>query len=166
MTAYLVVPILFAIAVLQTTLVPGFRVWGVYPNLPLIVVASWSLLHGVREGVVWGFVAGVALDLLSGAPFGAATLSLMAVGALSGLGQVTVFRTHLVLPLVVTFLTSIVFGLTFLAILQISGHTVAWGDSLVHSLLPAAVLNVALVPVVYWLMRILNYRIGQEEMEW
>ena len=122
MSIYLVVPLLLIVALLQTTVMPHLVVWGVFANLPLLMVVSWGLLRGAREGAVWGFVAGVAVDLFSGAPFGAATLSLMAAGFLLGLGSTTAFRAHFALPLVAMFLATVVHGLCFLLIVQISGQ--------------------------------------------
>lgn len=165
MTIYLVVPLLVIVAVLQTTLVPHLAIWGVFADLPLLVVVSWSLLRGAREGVIWGFVAGLVVDLLSGAPFGAATLSLIAVGFLSGLGEATVFRTHVALPLVAVFLATILYDLLFLLIVQISGQAVSWLDSLFRVVLPSAVLNAVLTPIVFGVMRWLYTRLSREEME-
>ena len=166
MTIYLVVPLLFTLAILQSTLVSHFRLWGVFADLPLLVVVSWSLLRGPREGLTWGFIAGVALDLFSGAPFGAATLGLMAAGFLSGLGQSTVFRSQFFLPLLVMLLATIVYDMLFLLVVLISGDSVSWLDSLFHLVLPSAVLNVILMPVVFVITRWLKTRFGREEMEW
>lgn len=166
MTIYLVVPLLATIAILQSTVVSHLKIWGVFADLPLLVVVSWSLLRGSREGLIWGFVAGVALDLFSGAPFGAATFGLMIVGLLSGLGKSTVFRSQIVLPLVTVLLATIVYDIIFLIVVWISGYTVAWMDSLVHLVLPSAVLNAVLTPVVFVIMRWLSTRFGREEMEW
>lgn len=166
MTLYLVIPFLVVVALVQATIVPHLTIWGVYPDLPLLVVVSWSLLRGAREGMVWGFIAGVAVDLFSGAPFGAATLGLLAVSFLSGLGQATVYRAHVVLPLLVMFLATIVYDLVFLLVVRISGEPVDWLASLLRVILPSAVLNAVLTPVVLMGLRILDNRFGREEMEW
>lgn len=166
MTLYLVVPLLITVAILQTTIVPQLAIWGVFADLPLLVVVSWSLLRGAREGILWGFIAGLAVDLFSGAPFGAATFGMIAVGFLSGLGHATVYRAQIALPLVTMFLATIVYDLIFLAIVWLSGHPVTWLDSLFHLILPSAVLNTVLTPVVFVIMRWLNNRFGREEMEW
>jgi rod shape-determining protein MreD len=165
-TIYLVVPLLAVVAILQTTIVPGFAVWGVFANLPLLVVVSWSLLRGPREGAVWGFIAGLMVDLLSGAPFGAATLSLIIVGFLTGLGETTVFRTRIALPMVAMLLATIVYDLLFLLVVQISGQPVTWLDSIFRIVLPSAILNAVLTPIVFLTMRWLYTRFGREEMEW
>jgi rod shape-determining protein MreD len=160
------VPLLVTVAILQSTLVSHFRVWGVFADLPLLLVVSWALLRGPREGFVWGFIAGVAVDLFSGAPFGAATFGLMAAGFLSGLGQSTVFRSQLLLPLLVMLLATIVYDILFLLVVWISGYSVSWLDSLFRLVLPSAVLNAMLTPAVFLIMRWLNTRFGREEMEW
>ncbi len=166
MTIYLVVPLLASAAILQATIVPHLAILGVFADLPLLVVASWGLLRGAKEGIVWGFVAGLAVDLLSGAPFGAATLGLIAAGFLSGLGQVTVGRTHLALSAVVVFLATIAYDVLFLLVIQISGGAATWVDSLVRLILPSAVLNAVLAPVVFLFLRWLSNRLRREEMEW
>lgn len=166
MSIYLVVPLLATVAILQSSIVSHFRIWGVFADLPLLVVASWGLLRGPREGLVWGFIAGFAVDLFSGAPFGAATFGLMAAGFLSGLGQSTVFRSQVFLPLIAVLLATVVYDMLFLLVVWISGYPVTWLDSLFRLILPSAVLNTALTPVVFVIMRWLNKRFGREEMEW
>jgi rod shape-determining protein MreD len=165
-TIYLVVPLLVIVAILQTALVSRLTIWGVFADLPLLVVVSWSLLRGPREGIKWGFIAGLAVDLLSGAPFGAATLSLIAVGFLSGLGEATVFRARIALPLVMMFMATVLYELLFLLIVQIAGNPVDWLTSLLRVTLPSAALNAALTPFVFLTMRVLHNRLGREEMEW
>jgi rod shape-determining protein MreD len=165
-TIYLVVPLLMAVAILQATVVPHLGIWGVFPDLPLLVVIGWSLARGKREGVIWGFVAGVAVDLLSGAPFGAATLSMAAVGYMAGMSQATVYGAHAALPMLVMLLATITYDLAFLLPVAISGQDVTWWDSFTRIILPSAVLNALLMPVFFWAMRKLSTWFGREEMEW
>jgi rod shape-determining protein MreD len=153
-------------AILQTTLVPSLAIWGVFANLPLLIVISWSLLRGPKEGALWGFIAGGMVDLLSGAPFGAATLSLIVVGFLAGLGEALVFRATIALPMVAVFMATVVYELLFLLIVQISGQPVAWLESIWRLVLPSALLNAALTPIFFLTMRWLYSRYGRKEMEW
>ena len=166
MTIYLVVPLLAVVTLLQSTLVSHFRIWGVFADLPLLVVVSWGVLRGPREGLIWGFVAGLMLDIFSGAPFGAATFGLMAVGLLSGLGKSTVFQSRIVLPMLAVLLATVIYDIIFLIVVWISGYPVAWLDSLFRLVLPSALLNTVLAPVIIVIMAWLNARFGREEMEW
>jgi rod shape-determining protein MreD len=166
MTIYLAIPLLLAIAVIQATVVPHLALWGVFADLPVLIVASWGLLRGPREGILWGFIAGGAVDLLSGAPFGAATLPLMAIGFLSGLGKGSVFAAHVVFPIAVVFLATIVYNAFFLLVVWISGQPVIWLDSALRLVLPTAILNAVLTPLVFLPMRTLYTRFSRLEMEW
>ncbi len=165
MTIYLVVPLLLAAALLQTCVVPHLAVWGVFPDLPLLLVVNWSLVQGAREGIIWGFVAGASMDLLSGAPFGAATLSLMTVGLLSGLASATVVRAQLVLPPVTVFLATLAFDLVFLSVVQLAGQPVDWGGTLLRIALPSALFNAILTPLFFWMAHMLDRWIARREME-
>jgi rod shape-determining protein MreD len=169
MTIYLVVPLLAIVAILQTTVIPHLTVWGVFADLPLLVVVSWSLLRGPREGMLWGFIAGLAVDLFSGAPFGAATLALIATGFLAGLGQAAMHHAHLAMSVVVMFLATIVYDLLFVLVVRVAGDPVSWHavlDSFVRLILPSALLNALLTPLVWLSMRWLYRRFSREEMEW
>jgi rod shape-determining protein MreD len=166
MALYLVVPLLLMVAILQASALSHLSVWGVFPDLPCLVVVSWGLLSGVKEGALWGFIAGIAVDLLSGAPFGAATFSLLVVGVVSGLARGGVFAGHLIFPVVTMFLTTVLYDLLILLFVSISGRAVAWVDTLFRVILPSALLNALLMPLVFGLMRMLHKRFSQKEMEW
>lgn len=104
---YLIVPLLVVIAVVQSTVMSHLTIAGVKPDLTLLVVISWSSLRGAEEGVLWGFIAGLSLDVVSGAPFGVSTLAMLIVSFLSGLGEVNIFGTHIALPLITVFFATI-----------------------------------------------------------
>jgi rod shape-determining protein MreD len=162
---YLAIPVLVMVAILQSTVAPRVTFLGVFADLPLLVVVSWGLLKGPREGLLWGFIGGFAVDLFSGAPFGSATLALMAVGLLAGLSATTAARGHFVLPLVAVFVGTVLYDLLFLLIVRFSGATVTWLESFYRIVLPSALLNAALALVVYTGMRWLYRRFGQAGME-
>lgn len=166
MSPYLVCVLLVTIALAQTTLSPRLAILGVQPNLMLLAVLSWTLLRGGKEGMLWAFGGGMLLDMLSGTPFGALTLSLLLVSFMSGLGEGTIFRTTLSLPLVASFVGSLVHDLAFLAILQLMGWAVDWPTSLWRLMLPAAGLNTAIMPLLYALLRWLDRRTKEAEVAW
>jgi rod shape-determining protein MreD len=165
-TVYLVVPLLVVVAVIQTSVIPHLTVWGVSFDLPLLVVVSWGLMRGAREGVVWGFVGGLVVDALSGAPMGAVTMSLMAAGGLSGLGQATVVRARFLFPSAAAFLATILSTIIFLLVLEISGQPLPWLDALLRIAMPAALLNAVLMPLVFLLMSALQSWLRRDEIEW
>ncbi|MDY7041187.1 MAG: rod shape-determining protein MreD [Chloroflexota bacterium] len=163
---YVTIPLLAFLALIQSTVLPYVTIIGMKPELMLLVVVSWSLLRGAREGMAWAFIGGMFLDMLSGAPFGTITVALLLVSFLSGLGESTIFRTHIVLPLVASLLTTVAYDLTIMLILVLTGRPVAWLDSMMHVVLPSAVVNTLLMPLVFWPLQRLHRQTGREEIHW
>jgi rod shape-determining protein MreD len=166
MNLYLAVPLFIAMAVVQSTIIPHLAIGGVFVDLPMVAVVSWALLRGSEQGLLWGFFAGLSLDLLSGAPFGATTLALMVVGFLTGSGKSTALRSHLGVPVLIVVLATIVYNILYLLIVDLSGGRIPWLDTLIRIVLPVAALNALLAPVVFGLMRWFYTRFGRQEMEW
>lgn len=164
--SYVSVLLLISVALIQSTVMPHLTLWDVKPDLVLLVVISWSLLRGTREGIIWGFIGGLCLDLFSGAPFGLSALALLIVSFLSGLGEATVFRTQVILPLATAFFASLLYNFIFLFVLGVLGWPVVWLDSFIRLVLPTSVLNVLLTPLVYPAMRWLHRKTSREEIEW
>ncbi|HNS52027.1 MAG TPA: rod shape-determining protein MreD [Anaerolineae bacterium] len=166
MTLYLVVPALFLAVVLQASAMPHLRVWGVFPDLPLVLVVTWSLLQGPRGGLVWGLIAGLFVDLLSGTPAGAATLALGAVGFLAGQARRTAIRTQLLLPMLVVVASTLLYDLILLLGMQLSGRTVLWLETLGRIVLPSALLNLLLLIALYFPLRALHRRVAAQAIGW
>lgn len=163
---YASILLLISVALIQSTVVPHLTLWGVKPDLMLLVVISWSLLRGAREGIIWGFIGGFCLDLFSGTPLGLSALALLIVSFFSSLGEATVFRTHVILPLATVFFASLIYDFIFLLVLRTLGWPVVWLDSFIRLVLPASLLNVLLTPLVYPTIRWLHHKTGRKEMEW
>jgi len=165
-STFVAVAVLISTAVLQTTVMPRLALWGVKPDLMLLVVVSWSLLRGAREGAAWALGGGLLLDLLSGGPFGAATMSLMLSSLVAGLGELNLFRGSLWLPLAAGVLASAVYNVAFLLILQVLGRPVMWGAGLLLVALPATALNALATYPTYWSVRWLHRRTRPQTLEW
>jgi rod shape-determining protein MreD len=165
-SAYLYVPFLAFVALLQIILAPHLSILGAKPDLMLLTVAAWGLLSGARQGFIWGFVGGVWVSLVSGAPFGTASLVLMAVGSMAGVGQFNVYRSRVVLPMLVAVVASLLHGLLWLLILYLTGQDVDWLDHLGLVTLPSMMMNALLVIPIYAIMRMLQKWTGRQELSW
>jgi len=163
---YLTLAILLVTALLQSTVLPRIALWGVHPDLVLLVVTSWSLLRGSQEGMLWALVGGLSVDLFSGARLGVTALPLLIVSFLSSLGERTVFRFDLLIPILIIPLASLLYAGAMLGMLFVLGWPVAWRDSLTHVVFPSMLVNTLSMPVIYLAMRALDRRTGREEMSW
>jgi rod shape-determining protein MreD len=158
MNGYWTFALLIALVLFQTTVAPHIRVLGVHPDLLLIVVTSWSLLRGAESGMLWALIAGVAMDIVSGAPFGMCTLPLLIVSFATGLSQRGIFRFDLVIPILVIPVATLIYQCSMLAWLKAFGWPVSWGEGMSRIILPTMLLNTLLMPAVYWLLRLLDRR--------
>lgn len=146
------------IVLVQATLTARIRLLGASPNLLLVVVVSRSLIDGVTTGMLWGFAGGLILDLVAGMPLGTTSLALMAASFLAGPGTQTVFVGNVLLPVFVVALATPVHGWSVLLTQQFRGLPVDWIASTVRVIGPETMANMALIVVVYPLMRWLSAR--------
>ncbi|MGH2520799.1 MAG: rod shape-determining protein MreD, partial [Chloroflexota bacterium] len=71
--------VLLAEALLQVSVVSRITLLGVTAQLVLLSVISWSLIRGPAEGMFWGFVGGLLIDLVSGSPLGVSAFAMVLV---------------------------------------------------------------------------------------
>ena len=162
---YLTLLILAVTVIVQGTLLVRFRFFGASPNLLLVVVVCWSLLHSVSEGLVWAFAGGIGVDLIAGLPLGSTSLALMPTCFLAGLGRSSIFTNSVLLPALLVALATPIFGWINLILLSVYGVPVDWMGSTLRVILPELALNVLLVLVIYPALRWLAAHIGAVRME-
>jgi len=149
----------------QSSVLFRFSVGSARLPLMLLVVVSWSLLRGAREGIVWGFLGGLSLDFLSGLPLGTCALALTATAYLSSLGQLTIYRTSPLFPSGLALGASIVHDCILMVVLSLVGHTVPWPQLLLRVTVPSAVLGSLVMPLVHRGLIRLHQKTLPEEME-
>jgi rod shape-determining protein MreD len=150
MSLWILVPLLLLVAIVQVTWLPLIPIFGLKPDLALIVVTTWGLLAPIGEAAQWGFVLGILLDLNSGLPFGVHTLTLTIVGLLVGLGQRAFFRGNLIAPPVTVILATLFDHTVILGILASLNESISWSDYLIHITLPTSILNTLLAGLVFF----------------
>lgn len=163
---YLTAAVLTLAVLMQANLFARLRLADAAPNLLLVIVVCWSLIRGQADGVVWGFVGGLGLDLTAGLPLGTSALALMLTCPLTVLGKDSVFPGSLTLPALLVALATPVFGWVVLLTKTVLGLPVDWLASTLYVIGPEAALNVALTPVVYLLLRWLAIRLQPGQMAW
>jgi rod shape-determining protein MreD len=156
MNFYLTIPLLTVVALFQSVLLSRVSLWGARPDLMLLLVLLWAMVRGVDEGLVWGFIGGLLVDLLSGGPLGGASLALLAAAFLAGQPWGRGIGSSVVRLLFLALAGAVAYHLVLLTALA-TGHSVAWGFSLLRVAAPSVLLNVALAPFIrpalVWLER-------------
>ena len=143
-------PLLFGAALLQSSFFPALGLPVLRPDFVLQMVVIWAVLRGWREALPWAFVGGLLLDLFSGAPFGTAVPGHGARGLRCSAGSVSVFRDNPLLPVVMVFWASVLYGLLYLFLLRTHEMPVPWLSSLRQVVVPGAIVNTVLAPLTFW----------------
>lgn len=137
-------------ALFQSVVLARIDLLGGQPDLVLLVVLVWAVVRGVEEGVVWGFIGGLVIDLLSGGPFGITTLALLIVAWMAGQPWGRGIGSMTVRLLLLAFVAVLAYHLVLLFVLAWTGYDVNWARSILGVTIPSALLNAALAPFVRW----------------
>jgi rod shape-determining protein MreD len=92
-------PILFVGALLlQTTLLANLRIFGVMPDLMLLIAVAGGITAGATRGATLGFASGMLIDLFLPTPLGLSALVFTLVGYGVGVANTGVLRSAWYIP--------------------------------------------------------------------
>lgn len=159
MATFLSFPIMALAAILQATFVPQIRLLGGGPDIPYLIVLAWGINADLDSSVLWAFVGGIMVDLMSSNALGTSTFGMLfLVFAINGLGQ----QVYRIGPL--TLVALVLFGTIFqqivlLALTIFAGYRVDWLFSLGYVVAPTIFYNLIFIWPVYWFIRRIQRRI-------
>lgn len=126
--------VLIAIAnfIVQTTLAPYMRIYGIAPNTALILVVVISMLGGLGRGLTFAVVAGVLQDLFFSKALGVHTLiyCLLALGV--GLIENKLFKDNRLTPTVLIVGSTLLFYLITYSMLYFADEVNSFSFVLTH----------------------------------
>jgi rod shape-determining protein MreD len=161
--------ILFVISLVQSVILPQAVPLAARPQVVVLLVVAVCLVEGLHDAVIWGFIGGLMLDLMSGPafPIGSNALLLVLVALLASLGQADPFRDQVFVPLATVFVCTVFYHVMTMLLAFALGQGVPFLDNLLRVALPSAILNTILMPVAYSAMLWLSERIGRRvRVEW
>ncbi len=153
--------VLFASVVLQTTVMPHFRIMGIQPDLVLIVTITYAFIGGSTFGSATGFLGGLLQDLAVTRSLGLNALSKTLVGYLAGLLKKTIFMESIFLPVISIFIATLLNETIYVGLAYLFGYEIP--ARLIFSIivLPSAIYNSVLAFFVYpVLCRLVGFREG------
>ena len=106
----------------QTTWLADLRPFGETGDLLLLLAIAAGMAGGPQRGAAVGFIAGMAMDLILLTPFGLSSLTYLAVGYVVGTVHDGVLRSAPWIPVLVTFLASVVGVVFFVVLGQLVGQ--------------------------------------------
>jgi rod shape-determining protein MreD len=150
--------LIVAAVVLQITVFSaGLRVFGVMPDLGLVLTVAVAFSLGPERGAVFGFVAGLAVDLFLSTPLGVSALSFALVGYGTGIVQGGLVRPSRWTAPAMGALGGLAGGVLFVAIGAVAGREELLSLASVRVIFVAsiydAVLALAVFPIARWATR-------------
>lgn len=132
-----IILVLFFVAIVQTTFVPKIAIYGVFPNLILLVIIFKSAFKDYRKVFIWSLTGGIILDIFSGGiPFGVFTLSFLIISLLVSFLSRNIWSSEFIglVLLLLTFLGSFISGFTTVLFTKLGFLImgVSWGAYLGH----------------------------------
>ena len=154
------VAILFA-ALVQVSVLPSFSLFGVQPNLLVILLVAWMSVRGQREALVLVPAGGLVLGLLDSEPLGLAMLGLAPLILLTELREMRLIESDLLPAVILVALATLSYEITILVTLAVKGEQLDWLASVLDVLVPAAIANVLLLLPVYGILRLASLDLRQ-----
>jgi rod shape-determining protein MreD len=142
--------LILAVVVLQTTVfASGLRVFGVMPDLGLVLTVAVACSLGAERGAVFGFVTGLAVDLFLSTPLGLSALTFALVGYGAGIVEGGLLRPSRWAPPIMGALAGLIGGVLFVAIGAVAGREALLSLTSVRVILVASVYDALLAFVVF-----------------
>ncbi|WMI81257.1 rod shape-determining protein MreD [Anaerotignum sp. MB30-C6] len=85
--------------ILQTTLFQYLAIQGIFPNTALIIVVSYALLRGSKEGCIAAVCSGLLFDIFFGTAVGFYALLFLGISYFTGKSQKNFYRENYLLPI-------------------------------------------------------------------
>ncbi|MBO8137259.1 MAG: rod shape-determining protein MreD [Desulfotomaculum sp.] len=141
---------IFAVAlVLQATIFDFFRIFGVKPDLVLLLVIFYGFIYGSKEGAFVGFLGGLLVDFLTGHYIGVNALSKMAAGFFAGLGETKLYKENVFIATIVSMTGTAAGQSVYYLLLLAAGIKIPFFLGLFQVIIPVALYNGLLTLVLY-----------------
>jgi rod shape-determining protein MreD len=146
---YVGLPLLVLVALLEVSVLPMFRVYGLQPNLLLVLLIAWLMVRGATEAFVLAPIGGILLGLVDGAPAGTALLGLAPLAFLQDLRGSQLREGGLIMAAAFTIVMSLFYNYIHLVVFALQGQSGSWVDASLQIIMPTALLNVIILVPLY-----------------
>ena len=144
----------FALALVQASSIEQFQILGVAPNLMLVLLVTWLVVRGLDDVLPMVAVAGVTIGFIGLQTPGLVLLALLVPIALLGaIRELHVLHSDLLLALLLAAGATAMYESLLLLGAIATGGVVDLRGGVSDVVVPAVVVNVALTPFVYAVMR-------------
>lgn len=140
------------VVIVQVTVFPHLRVFGVVPDLGLLVAIAIAYREGPEAGAIVGFVAGLGYDLFLETPIGFCALAYALVGYGMGMLSAGMMRSPRWISPFLGLVGGLVGGLVLLTIGTLVGVDGVKGAHGFVTIGLAALYDMVMAPIVFFLV--------------
>jgi rod shape-determining protein MreD len=149
---FLSIPILAALAMLQSAILSRIPLLHGTADLVMLAIIAWSLHDRVQSAWIWAVVGGLIMSLVSGIPFGIYLGGYLLITLAAMLLKRTVWKIPILAMLLMVFIgTLLTQGLSFIALI-LTGTPLPLLDTVNLIILPSLLLNLLLSIPAYILV--------------
>ena len=149
-------PLLVLVALTEVSVLPMFRVYGLQPNLLLVLLIAWLIVRGAGEAFVLAPIGGVLLGFMDGAPAGTALIGLAPLAFLQDLRGSQLREGGLIAAAGFTIVMSLFYNFVHLGVFAVMGEAGEWGAAVTRIIMPTVLLNLVVLLPVYGLLTLAN----------
>ena len=142
-----------AAVISQIAIMPAFSIFGVQPNLIIVLLVGWMSARGRQEALVLIPIAGFTQGLLDSQPLGLAMLALAPLTLMTDIRELRLLDSDLLPAMALTVAATMVYECVIMVTLALTGESVTWLVGVTNVLVPAAIANALLLIPVYGLIR-------------
>jgi rod shape-determining protein MreD len=137
-----------------------------HPHPVLVLGVIWTVASGLEDGLVWAFVGGIALDVLTFRPLGSTAFALLlAIAGTAVLAQ-SLSRVRPIAPILIVIAASLGYSLILLILFNALVEPIAVEDPWSY-VLPGVLYDTVLAAVLGPLaVAIHDRRMDQERVDW
>jgi cell shape-determining protein MreD len=147
---YIGVPLVVITALAEVAFLPYFRVFGLQPNLLLVVLLAWLMVRGQEEALYLIPIGAIVLGLVDGAALGVGLLALAPLALLHDIRGSQLSEGQFLNAVVFTIAATVVYQATYLVAFGVGGEAGNIPSAVSRVVVPVALLNVAVLLPVYW----------------
>lgn len=152
MSYWIGLPLLILVTLMEVSVLPLFRIYGLQPNLMLVLLVAWLMARGASEAYILAPIGGILLGLVDGAPVGTALIGLAPLAFLQDIRGSQLREGGLIEAIGFTIVMSFFFNFVHLGVFTLLGEAGSWGAASTRVIIPTVLLNVVILLPIYWVL--------------
>ena len=151
---------LLGLVLLQTSSIPAFELFGVAPNVLLVMLCCWAVVRDEEEAMLLVPLAGIFIGLLSFQGTAVSVAAFAPIVALAALRSVVSrgvrmeLRAEYVWVLALVAAATLLHFITFAIAVEVEGSRIDWIAAVTDRILPAVLVNLGIALALYWVVRL------------